>query len=122
MEPPVSLYNEVLGIKNEFLYPSNSKIYEKGPRCNETSLYRGSCVRVKHDSKSLYLQIVSFLPIFFRLFKEQHDPKSIAEMKEEILYKYDENFDGKLELEEVFMTFFYKFSILFFCTLPILKQ
>ena len=43
-------------------------------------------------------------------------------MKEEILYKYDENFDGKLELEEVFMIFFYKFSILFFCTLPILKQ
>ena len=35
-------------------------------------------------------------------------------MKEEILYKYDENFDGKLELEEVFMTFSYKFSILFF--------
>ena len=34
-------------------------------------------------------------------------------MKEEILYKYDENFDGKLELEEVFMTFFYKFSILY---------
>ena len=65
MEPPVSLYNEVLGIKNEFLYPSNSKIYEKGPRYNETSLYRGSCVRVKHDSKYLYLQIVSFLPIFF---------------------------------------------------------
>lgn len=51
---------------------------------------------------------------FFRLFKEQHDPKSIAEMKEEILYKYDENFDGKLELEEVFMTLFYKFSILFY--------
>ena len=65
MEPPVPLYNEVLGIKNEFLYPSNSKIYEKGPRYNETSLYRGSCVRVKHDSKYLYLQIVSFLPIFF---------------------------------------------------------
>ncbi|XP_073232648.1 calretinin-like isoform X2 [Porites lutea] len=33
--------------------------------------------------------------------QEQHDPKSIAEMKEEILYKYDENFDGKLELEEL---------------------
>ena len=65
MEPPVPLYNEVVGIKNEFLYPSNSKIYEKGPRYNETLLYRGSCVGVKHDSKSLYLQIVSFLPIFF---------------------------------------------------------
>ena len=37
-------------------------------------------------------------------------------MKEEILYKYDENFDGKLELEEVFMTVFCKFSnlILFY--------
>ena len=36
-------------------------------------------------------------------------------MKEEILYKYDENFDGKLELEEVFMTVFCKFSNLIFC-------
>ena len=25
------LYNEVLGITNHFIYPSNSKIYEKGP-------------------------------------------------------------------------------------------
>ena len=32
------LYNEVLGITNDFLYPSNSKIYEKGPRYNETLL------------------------------------------------------------------------------------
>ena len=29
-------YNEVLGITNEFLSPSNSKIYEKVPRKNET--------------------------------------------------------------------------------------
>ena len=34
------LYNEVLGITNDFLYPSNSKIYERGPRCNETLLWR----------------------------------------------------------------------------------
>ena len=34
------LYNEVLGIKNDFLYLSNSKIYEKEPRYNETSLSR----------------------------------------------------------------------------------
>ena len=33
-----SLYNEVLGITNDFLYPSNNKIYEKEPRYNETSL------------------------------------------------------------------------------------
>jgi len=32
------LYNEDLGITNDFLYPSNIKIYEKGPRYNETSL------------------------------------------------------------------------------------
>ena len=32
------LYNEVLGITNDFLYPNNSKIYEKEPRYNETSL------------------------------------------------------------------------------------
>ena len=33
-----SRYNEVLGITNDSLYPSNSKIYEKEPRYNETSL------------------------------------------------------------------------------------
>ena len=32
------LYNEVLSIKNDFLFPSNSKIYEKEPWLNETSL------------------------------------------------------------------------------------
>ena len=31
-----TLYNEVLGIKKDFRYPSNSKIYEKEPRYNET--------------------------------------------------------------------------------------
>ena len=30
--------NEVLAITNDFLYPSNSKRYEKEPRYNETSL------------------------------------------------------------------------------------
>ena len=29
------LYNKVLGITNDFLYPSNSKICEKEPRCSE---------------------------------------------------------------------------------------
>ena len=32
------LYNEVLGITNDFLYLSNSKVYEKEPRYNETSV------------------------------------------------------------------------------------
>ena len=32
------LYNDVLGITNDFLYPSDSKICEKEPRNNETSL------------------------------------------------------------------------------------
>ena len=34
MEPRYNepLYNEVLGITNDFLYPSNGKIYEKEPR------------------------------------------------------------------------------------------
>ena len=31
-------YNEVLDITNDFLYPNTSKIYEKEPRYNETSL------------------------------------------------------------------------------------
>ena len=32
------LYNEVLSITNDILHPSNSQIYEKEPRYNETSL------------------------------------------------------------------------------------
>ena len=32
------LYNEVLSITNDFPCPSNSKIYGKEPRYNETSL------------------------------------------------------------------------------------
>ena len=36
-EPP---YNKALGITNNFLYPSNSKIFEKELRYNETSLWR----------------------------------------------------------------------------------
>ena len=32
------LYNEVLYITEDFLYPNNSKIYDKEPRYNETSL------------------------------------------------------------------------------------
>ena len=48
------LYNEVLGITDNFLYPSNSKMYEKEPRYNVIgnkfcqslgpSLYRGFTV------------------------------------------------------------------------------
>ena len=33
------LCKEVLDITNDFLYPSNSKIYENQPRYNETSPY-----------------------------------------------------------------------------------
>ena len=33
-------YNEVLGITNDFVYPSSCKIYGKEPRCNETSLWQ----------------------------------------------------------------------------------
>ena len=35
-----NLYNKVLGIANSLLNPNNSKIYEKEPRYNETSLQR----------------------------------------------------------------------------------
>lgn len=31
-------YNEVLGVTNDFLYPNNSKTYEKDPQYNETVL------------------------------------------------------------------------------------
>ena len=33
------LYNEFLGITNDYLYPSNSKVYAKEPRYIKTSLY-----------------------------------------------------------------------------------
>ena len=35
---PLYMYNEVLSITNNFLYSSNSKINEKEPRYNKTSL------------------------------------------------------------------------------------
>ena len=40
VEPRYSepLYNEVIDIANDFLYPNNIKLYEKEPRYNETSL------------------------------------------------------------------------------------
>ena len=34
----LSLYNEVLGITNDFPDPSNSKVYEKEPRYSEENL------------------------------------------------------------------------------------
>ena len=34
---------EVLGITNDFLYSSNSKIYEREPHYNETSVWRTHC-------------------------------------------------------------------------------
>ena len=37
---PLSPYNEVLNMANDFLYPSNSKVYGKQARYNETSLKR----------------------------------------------------------------------------------
>ena len=36
------LYNKVLDITNNCLYPSNSKIYGKGPRYNEISIAQTS--------------------------------------------------------------------------------
>ena len=40
VEPHEPLYNEDLGRANNFLYTNNSKIYEKEPWYNETSLWR----------------------------------------------------------------------------------
>ena len=34
------LHNEVLGITNDFRYPSNSKIYKKEPRYSGTYKYK----------------------------------------------------------------------------------
>ena len=51
------LYNDVLDITNDFLYPSNSKIYEKEPRYNETSLERtnfGSPLALRYIEVPLY--------------------------------------------------------------------
>ena len=56
MEP---LYNEVLRITNDFLYPSKTKIYGKEPRCdiNETSLnrtYFASPLALPHRGSTVY--------------------------------------------------------------------
>ena len=42
---------KVLGIMNDFLYPSNSKIYEKEPR------YNGQILPVPYIEVPLYIQI-----------------------------------------------------------------
>ena len=51
------LYNETLRMTNNFLYPSNSKINEKEPRYNETSLQR------KHFASPLALRYVE-IPLY----------------------------------------------------------
>ena len=38
------LYNGVHRLTNDFLNPSNGKIYEKEPRYNETSLHSGASI------------------------------------------------------------------------------
>jgi len=52
------LYNEVLGITNDFLYPSKySKIYEKEPRYKGTSLWRtdfASLLSLRYVAVPLY--------------------------------------------------------------------
>ena len=51
------LHNETLRMTNDFLYPSNSKINEKKPRYNETSLQR------KHFASPLALRYVE-IPLY----------------------------------------------------------
>ena len=53
------LYNEVLGITNDFLYPSKTKIYGKEPRydINKTSLnrtYFASPLALPHRGSTVY--------------------------------------------------------------------
>ena len=68
------IYNEVLNIANDFLYPRNSKVYGKEPRYNETnsyseqifpwpSSYRGSTVL---DNKNCEYQTVFCFILFGR--------------------------------------------------------
>ena len=66
MEPRYNepLYNEVLRMTNDFLYPSNSKIDEKEPRYNETSLKRtnfASPLVLRHVEVPLYKLRTQFL-------------------------------------------------------------
>ena len=84
MEPRYNepIYNEVLGITKDFLYPSNSKIYETEPRYNKTlsqaykfcqslgpSLYRGFAVYVITKTYLDSLFFVFFLHM--HIYKQQ---------------------------------------------------
>ena len=48
------LYNEVLGITNDFVYPSNSEIYEKEPQYNEFSLWGRNFCHICYIEVPLY--------------------------------------------------------------------
>ena len=52
-----TLYNEVLGITNDFLYPNNSKIYEKVPRYGGTSIQRTVKGLAKRVKEVCYIEI-----------------------------------------------------------------
>ena len=59
------LYNQVLGITNDFPYPSNSKMYEKEPRYNhETSVERAnftSPLALRYIEVLLYVHVSNIM-------------------------------------------------------------
>ena len=79
--------NKVLGITNDFLYPSDSKLYGKVPRYNETSLQR------RHFFSLLALLYIEVPPesqrfdscwnnsdLFFQLKKTSFSPYSVVSL------------------------------------------
>ena len=51
------LYNEVLGITNDFLYPNNSKMYAKEPRYGGTSIQRTVKGLAKRVKEVCYIEV-----------------------------------------------------------------
>ena len=79
MEPRYNepIYNEVLGITKDFLYPSNSKIYETEPRYNKTLPQRtnfASPLALRYIEGSLYMMTkTTYLDsLFFVFFLHMH--------------------------------------------------
>ena len=71
---PRSIYNEVLNIKNDFLYPINSKIYDKETQCNETLLQKTNFFQ------SLGPSIIE-VPLYFKRKKNMYIYKLITESR-----------------------------------------
>ena len=114
------LYNEVLDITNDFLYPSNSKICEKEPQCNETSLYserilplpwrpliisRYHCINTLKFCPLCIFYCVSLTSVFWNFFFSQDAllcSQDNESLNERLANRRKMNFgDNRMDMEDV---------------------